>query len=256
VTDTPAFERLNLSRRGSTAVVALANGKVNALDREVLAELMTAVDFCERDPDIEALVMTGEGSVFSAGLDVSEVLAHDTSYASALLDDLCAVLVRIFRSPMPTVAAVNGPAIAGGCLLACAFDRRLVAEEARIGVTELKVGVSFPNVAVELLRHVAGARTEQLMLEARLLGAEEAQQVGLAHQVLPGSDLQAAAVSAAEQLASFDRSAYALAKESSRRFARSAMEDGAGRDLDGRVRDQWNAAPTRAGLERLVAPKG
>ena len=74
-----------------------------------------------------------------------------TTSSTALNDALVVVPL-----PKPTVVAINGAAIAGGCILAAAFDKRLIAEEARIGVTELKVGVSFPIVAIELLRHACG----------------------------------------------------------------------------------------------------
>jgi enoyl-CoA hydratase len=255
VTNTPTFDRLRIERRARTAVVTLANGKVNPLNRDLLGELMASVEFCERDPDVDALVVAGEGSVFSAGLDVTEVLANDSAYTAGLLDDLGAVLIRIFRCPLPTVVAVNGSAIAGGCLLACAFDARVLAHEARIGVTELKVGVAFPIVTVELLKHVCGSHAEQLMLNATLLGAEEALRTGLATQILPRSELDDAAMATAEHLGSLDARAYALAKESSRRSALAAMEDPAGRSLNGRVLDHWNHDQTRASLEQLLVPK-
>ncbi len=256
MTDVPAFERIKLTTEGSTAIVSLASDKVNALDPEVLGDLGQAVGFCEQDPGITALVLTGEGPVFSAGLNVSDVLAHEPPYAAALLDALHETLIRIFTCPKPTVAAINGPAIAGGCLLACAFDMRLIAEEARIGVTELKVGVSFPTVAVELLRHVAGHHAEQLIFDAGLLPAEEACRLGLAHRAVPLSELRASAVAAAEKLASFDATAYALAKGSTRRVVLDAIEDEGGQTLDRQVRVQWQAEPTRASLGQLLKPKG
>ena len=163
-----------MSREGRTAVLTLASDKVNSLDREVFDEISTFVRFCEEDPGVGALVLTGAGNVFSAGLNVSEILANEKSYTDALLDALSATFADLFRCPLPTVAAVNGAAIAGGCLLACACDKRLIADEARIGVTELKVGVAFPTVAVELLKHVAGPHAEQLILDAGLLDAEDA----------------------------------------------------------------------------------
>ena len=168
----PELRRIKLSRSGRIGVVRLASDKVNALDVETLTEITTAVDYYEGEPDVDALVMTGEGRLFSAGLNVTKVLANDLQYTEMLLDVLEEALVRIFTCPMPTVAAVNGPAIAGGCILACAFDKRLISEDARIGVTELRVGVSFPVVAVELLRHVCGSDTERLIFDAELLDAD------------------------------------------------------------------------------------
>ncbi len=167
MTNLPPLQRTKLSRNGRTAVVALATNKVNALDVEALREITTIIDLCEHDPEIDALVMTGEGSVFSAGLNVNEVLANDRDYTEELLAALEEALLRIFTCPIPTVVAINGSAIAGGCLLACAFDRRLIADQARIGVTELRVGVAFPVMAVELLRHVCGPPRREAHLRSR-----------------------------------------------------------------------------------------
>jgi len=253
VTDSPQFKRAEMSREGKVAVLALASDKVNALDREALGEIAAFTRFCEEDPGIDALVLTGEGSVFSAGLNVGEILANENSHTEALLDDQEAALLALFRCPLPTVAAINGPAIAGGCLLACACDRRLIAEDARIGVTELRVGVSFPVVAVDLLKHVSGRHAERLMFDAQLLDAGEACQYGLAHLRLPRSEVRAAAIAAAEQLASFDARAYALAKASSRRAVLSSSQEEGATMLDRAVGDHWQADSTRASLERLLS---
>jgi enoyl-CoA hydratase/carnithine racemase len=255
VTNLPPLQRTKLSRIKGTAVVALASNKVNALDVEAFREITMIVDHCENEPEIDALVMTGEGSVFSAGLDVNEVLANDPHYTEDLLGALEEALVCIFACPIPTVVAINGSAIAGGCLLACAFDKRLIADEARIGVTELRVGVSFPMVAVELLRHVCGSSAERLMFDAELLDADAACRYGLAHARLPRSELQAAAVAAAEQLASLDARAYALAKKSARRMMLSTLEEEGSKALDRQVLDHWQDEQTRASLERLLTPK-
>jgi enoyl-CoA hydratase len=256
VTDTPQFQRIKLSRSGTTAVLSLASDKVNALGREALREIAACVEYCEQESDIGALVVTGEGSVFSAGLNVSEVLGNDKGYTDLLLDDLNEALIRLFRCPKPTIAAINGAAIAGGCILAATCDKRLIAAEARIGVTELQVGVSFPVVAIELLKHTCGPHAEQLILDAALLDADEACRSGLAHQSVPRSELDAAAMAAAESLASLDAGAYALAKASIRRAALSAMEDEGSGLLDPQVRDHWKDDQTRANLERLLKPKG
>jgi len=256
VTDTPQFKRTKMSRVGRTAVLALASDKVNALDLEVLGEITTFIDVCEQDLGIGALVLTGEGSVFSAGLNVNELLANDQSHTEVVLDAFTSALLRVFNCPKPTVVAINGSAIAGGCLLACAFDTRLIAEEARIGVTELRVGVSFPIMTVELLRHVCGPRAEQLMLNAELLDANEACAYGVAHRRLPRADLQSAAISAAEQLMSLDARAYELAKAAARRAVLLNIEEHGRRSLDRQVRDHWRGDQTRDSLRRLLAPKG
>ena len=152
------------------------------------------------------------------------------------------------------MAAVNGAAIAGGCLLACACDKRLIAAEARIGVTELKVGVAFPVLAVELLKHVCGPRAEQLIFDAGLLDAEQACLYGLAHQHRP-HELRATAMAEAEQLASLDARAYALAKAAARRAALSPSRTSVAEPSTRRCVEHWQDDATRANLERLLGPK-
>jgi enoyl-CoA hydratase/carnithine racemase len=241
---------------GGIAVLTLASDKVNALDVETLEEIAATVDRCEQDPEVRALVVTGEGPVFSAGLNVSEVLDNDKSRTGVLLDALNTALVRLFRFGKPSVAAINGPAIAGGCILACACDKRVMAEGARIGATELRVGVALPVFAVELLRHACGERAEQLLFDAALLDADEACRRALVHEVVPAADLQAAAIALAGQLAELDAGAYALAKATTRRVALSVIDDDEFRRLDRDVLEHWQDDTTRASLERLRKPRG
>ena len=187
MTATGQFTKIAVSGKDGIAVLTLASDKVNALDVDTLGEISAFVDKCEQDPAVRALVVTGQGAIFSAGLNVGEVLDNDPARTGVLLEALSSALVRLFRFPKPTVAAINGPAIAGGCILASACDKRLIVEGARIGATELKVGVSFPVVAVELLRHACGAGAEQIMLDAVLYDAAEACRTGLVHRIVPAA---------------------------------------------------------------------
>jgi enoyl-CoA hydratase/carnithine racemase len=255
VTQPLQFVKSVLSRQGRIAVLALASDKVNALDRQVLDEITAFIDLCEQDPDIGALVVTGQGKFFSAGLNVNEILANEADYGGVILNALGQALVRLLRCPLPTVAAVNGAAIAGGCLLACACDRRLIGAEARMGVTELKVGVAFPVLTVELLKYVCGSHAEQVMFDAGLFDAEQACRYGLAHEQRPEAELVNAAVAAAEQLASLDARAYALAKATARRALLASANDESGRALDRQVLEHWKDDVTRANLQRLLGPK-
>ena len=256
MTATPQFTRIDVATTDGVAVLTLASDKVNALDVDTLEEIAAFVDQCHQDPAVRALVVTGQGSIFSAGLNVGEVLDNDIARTGVLLEALGRALVGLFRFPKPTVAAVNGPAIAGGCILACACDKRLIAEGARIGATELKVGVSFPVVAVELLRHACGAGAEQVMLDAALHDADGACRTGLAHRVVPAAELQGEAVALAGRLADLDPPAYALAKAASRRVALSVIDDPASRELDRQVLEHWQHEGTRDNLEQLRKPRG
>src|SRR5207248_2211327 len=123
-----------------------------------------SLEFCDRltacfeeirQSSARAAVLIGEERIFSAGVDLLRVLDGGRPYLRNFLPALSAALAAVFSHPKPVVAAINGHAIAGGCILACACDRRLMVRDAgRIGVPELLVGVAFPAVAMEIMRCV------------------------------------------------------------------------------------------------------
>ena len=235
------YQRLDLGRNGSILWIELATNKVNAIDLELCREIEAVLDQSARDPGVSALVLTGKGKVFSAGVAVDQVLAKDKEHSDLLLRSLGSALVKLFSFPKPTVAAINGPAVAGGCLLACACDQRLIAEGARIGVTELEVGVAFPTPAIELVMFVGGAHAERLVIGADLVSHEDAISLGLAHRAAPLDQLIPAAQATAERLASLDQRAYELAKLSLRRHVLRRIADEEGVAIDRQVEEQWRA---------------
>jgi len=246
------YRKITTSTAGGVAILTLANDKVNALDVEMVEEILSFVEQCEGDADVTALVMTGRGKVFSAGLNVRELLEREPGYSVTLLKVLSQTLEKLFGFAKPTVAAINGAAVAGGCLLACTCDTRIIAESARIGVTEVQVGVALPIVAVELMRHVCGPSAELLMLEAQLATADEACASGMAHRQVPLADLLSEAVAQAERLATGDARAYALAKEASRQSVLQAARSEEAQALNQVVWDQWQSEETRARLSKLL----
>jgi enoyl-CoA hydratase len=140
------------------AILTLAHGKANALDIEFCDAL--ARHFAElRKADVKAVVLTGQGKIFSAGVDLKRLSEGGADYVRQFLPALHGLYEAVFFHPKPVVAAVNGHAIAGGCVLACCADRRIMAREAgRIGVTEILVGVPFPALAFEIVRFAAPPR--------------------------------------------------------------------------------------------------
>ena len=134
------------------AVLTLAHGKANALDIEFCEAL--AARFTElRTSDAKAVVLTGQGKAFSAGVDLIKLSQGGADYIRQFLPSLHKLCETVFFHPKPVVAAINGHAIAGGCVLACCADRRIMARgQGRIGVTELLVGLPFPSMAFEVVR--------------------------------------------------------------------------------------------------------
>ena len=143
---------IELTHRGDVAVVKLVHGKANALDIE-LCEAIAAQFEALRQSPTRAVVLTGQGRMFSAGVDLLRLGEGGASYVRRFLPALHRLYDAVFFFDKPVVAAVNGHAIAGGCVLACCADRRIAARDAfRIGVTELLVGVPFPALAFEVMR--------------------------------------------------------------------------------------------------------
>jgi enoyl-CoA hydratase len=143
---------IELSRRGGIAVIRMNHGKANALDIELCDGLAAQFEAC-RGSDTHAVVLTGQGPMFSAGVDLLRLSDGGAPYVRSFLPALHRLYHTVFFFPKPVVAAVNGHAIAGGCVLqACADKRIAVSGAGRIGVTELLVGVPFPPLAFEIMR--------------------------------------------------------------------------------------------------------
>src|SRR5215468_11136285 len=128
------------SERDGILTLRLAHGKASALDVELLDALLRELEGAAED--VRALILTGTGSIFSAGVDLFRLVREGADYVRLFLPLLCRFLRTLFTFPRPVVAAANGHAIAGGCILVLAADVRLMAEGAgRVGVPELLVGV-------------------------------------------------------------------------------------------------------------------
>lgn len=183
--------------RGDIAVLRLAHGKVNALDVELLEAIIVAFG---EVTEASAVVLTGQGSSFCAGADLHRILRSDTAEIEAFLDVLSRALLTVFTHPRPVVAAVNGHAIAGGCVLAAAADLRLMSGGS-IGLTELKVGVAFPTAALEIVRHAIGVSAQALILAGRLVQPAEAVEVGFIDRVVAPDGLLDTALTEARALA-------------------------------------------------------
>jgi enoyl-CoA hydratase/carnithine racemase len=195
----------------------------NALSTTVMEALRTRLEEAGGEP----LLLTGAGDVFSAGLDLKEVAAiaglEDTRRLIGALERLVEAL---FLYPGPTVALVNGHAIAGGCVLALCCDRRVMSARAgaRMGLNEVALGLAFPPRTLAMIRaQLAAPKAERVMLGAELHDAGAAQALGLVDEV--ADDARAAAVARLEALARLPRDAYARAKAALRGTALALSRD-------------------------------
>ena len=225
-------------------VLTVSSGRVNALDVEVLQEFTGAVRELQNS-GAGALVVTGAGKVFSAGVDLDRVLQGGADYTDRLLQALSDAFDVLFSYPGPTVAAINGAAIAGGCVLACACDRRLITPDAKIGASEVRVGVPFPVAALEVMRYACGRHAEEVLLGGGVYRGDDAVSSGLAHRVV-ADDLREAALAEASDLGGIAAEAYAHTKSQLR--APTVARIRAGGEIDREVSRIWNADQTRQRL--------
>lgn len=214
---------LEAKERDGVVVLTMTHGKANALDIEFCDAIAARFEAMK---DARAVVLTGQGRIFSAGVDLVRLLAGGPDYIREFLPVLDRCFRAIFEYPKPIVAALNGHAVAGGCVLACAADRRIIAQDGgRVGVTELQVGVPFPALALEIMRFATAPHWfEDVILGASTHEPEAARERGLVHEIVPPQTVLDRAIAVANSLAAISPAAYALSKRQTRREAFAAAE--------------------------------
>jgi enoyl-CoA hydratase len=238
---------IEAEQHDDVVVLRLAHGRVNALDLDLCSAIRSALaDHAEAG----AVVLTGAGSCFSAGVDLKRLADGGPGYVEEFLPALSAAFLAVFDYPRPIVAAVNGHAIAGGCVIAAGCDHRLMSG-GRIGLTELAVGVPFPLVALEIMRYVAGPLTGELVLGGVLLDPAEAAAQGLVEAAGP-AELLDRAIGHAGELARVPAATYRLTKEQLHRPVQVAI-DAARAEDDRMVEEIWRSGDSLDGIRRYMA---
>lgn len=204
-------------RDGPVLTLTLHRPEVrNALDAPLVDALLAALEEAERDPGVRVVVLTGSGSAFSAGADLAALERLQAASAETNLADstrLAALFERVYRLSKPVIAKVNGHAIAGGCGLAAVCDWALVAEHARLGFTEVRIGFVPAIVGVFLVRKLGEAALRDLLLRGHTVSAAEAAALGLVSRAVPAEALDAEVDALARELATeTSASAVALTK--------------------------------------------
>jgi methylglutaconyl-CoA hydratase len=198
-----AYSTLKLQTSGDIATITLSRPeKRNAISTEMMNDLMGALGDIEAD-SARVAILTGEGKAFSSGMDLAALEALATHSPAENLEDarrFARLLRRIWSFPKPTIAAVNGAAIAGGCGLATLCDFTLASPEATFGYPEVRIGFLPANVAIFLMRQIAEKHARDLLLTGRIIDAAEAQRMGLVNQIVLGAELMAAAQTLAAAL--------------------------------------------------------
>lgn len=178
--------------------------KRNALNAELVSALRDALEAAAADDTVRVVVLTGAGTVFSAGADLAALERLQTATPEENLADsrhLAGLFRQLYLHPKPVIAKVNGHAIAGGCGLAAVCDVSVVADGAKLGFTEVRIGFVPAIVSVFVLRKLGEAAARDLLLRGHLVEAAEAVRVGLVTQVVPPEALDATVDALAREIA-------------------------------------------------------
>jgi enoyl-CoA hydratase len=246
-------DMIAVTQQGPVSVLTLAHGKANALDLEFCRALMGQFVKLQKSSTVQAVVITAEGPIFSAGVNLLRVQQGGPKYLRTFLPVFNKMYDTIFNFPKPLVAAVNGHAIAGGCVLACCADFRVMARgSGRIGVTELLVGLPFPALAFEVMRFVTGPRS---LAETIYTGAtytpEDAAERGLVHEAVDPAELTARAVAAAQMLAQIAPATFAQTKKQIRLPVTERMKRD-GKKIDAETTKMWCSPKATASIRAYV----
>jgi enoyl-CoA hydratase len=242
--------------RDHVTVVRLEHGKVNAFDVELMRGWIAELARLEQ-AETQAVVLTGTGAVFSAGVELRRLTEGGRDYVKAFLPLLGDAFFKTFTFSKPLIAAVNGHAIAGGCVLACACDYRVMAEgKGRMGTPELSVGVPFPSMAMEILRLVVPAhRLQSIIYRGLTCTPDDALANGFVDELAAPDALLDRAVEVAAHLGSLPPASFALTKRIIRQPSRDRVVRYM-RSVDEEVLEAWMSSrvqnAVRAYVERTL----
>jgi enoyl-CoA hydratase len=203
---------LNLTERDGVAVLTADRPPANAMDVELLDELVGAIEGLAAQPPA-ALVLAGRPGFFSAGLDLKAVPGYGPPEQRRLVDGINRMAIGVYALPCPVVCAITGHAIAGGFVLAVCGDHRVASTEGRYGLTEVKVGVPYPQGAIGVVRaELTAPAARLLVLGNRLVDAAECVRLGAFDEALPTDQVLDRSVEVARELAELPAEVYARTK--------------------------------------------
>ena len=208
------YENIIVSTNGNVGVITINRPKVlNALSSAVMDEMSKALDNFEADDEIGAIVITGNEKSFAAGADISQM--KDNTFAEAYLQNfITRNWERVTTCRKPTIAAVAGYALGGGCELAMMCDMIIAADNAQFGQPEINLGIIPGAGGTQRLTHAIGkSKSMDMCLTGRRMGAEEAERSGLASRVVPVDEMLDTAISIGQSIANQSRLAVAATKE-------------------------------------------
>ena len=221
-----AYETILVETRGKVGLITLNRPKaLNALNSQVLAELLAACQAFDANPRIGAIVLTGSEKAFAAGADIKEM--QSKSYVDMYLDDFFSGWEAFTRTRKPMIAAVAGYALGGGCELAMMCDFIIAADNANFGQPEITLGI-LPGMggSQRLTRLVGKAKAMDMCLTGRMMDAAEAERAGLVSRVVPLGDLMQEALVVAQKIAELSGPVAMMVKEAVNRAYETTLAEG------------------------------
>jgi enoyl-CoA hydratase len=221
------FEFIIVERQNAVGILRLNRPKLlNALSFGVFGEIAAAIDDLEDDDAIGCIVLTGSEKAFAAGADIKEM--QPKTFIDMFNSDFTAIGGdRVARCRKPTIAAVSGYALGGGCELAMMCDFIIAADTAKFGQPEITLG-TIPGIGgtQRLTRAIGKSKAMDLCLTGRMMDAAEAERAGLVSRVVPADKLMEEALAAAEKIASMSRPAAEMAKRAINRAFETTLAEG------------------------------
>jgi len=204
---------VSISERDGVTVVTADRPPVNAMNLEFLADLVAAVEQVAADPP-RAVVLAGREGCFSAGADLNAVPGYGPAEQRGMVEGINAMALSVYGLPCPVVTAITGHAIAGGFVLAVCADYRVASTEGRYGLTEIKVGVPYPQAAIGVVRAELSAQAARLLVFGnQLVDAAECLRLGAFDELAEPGRVVDRAVEVAAGLAELPGHVYARTKE-------------------------------------------
>lgn len=248
-------EMLELDISDGVANLSMTHGKVNAMNLEFVTCLNKQLGELADNEEVRQVVLGGNPKVFSAGVDLKRLVDESVSYLDQFLPELVQLFLTAFEFPKPLIVAITGHAVAGGCVLGCAADYRIIASRARIGVPELRVGVPFPSAGMEIMRWAANPSAFRKMIgTGATFTGPEAVAVGLADDSVDSEHIHKAARDAIEPFSVVPPDVFRLTKRQMRqpivdRIRRSEQLFGE------EINRLWRADATRQAVTEYVVQR-
>jgi enoyl-CoA hydratase len=220
------YETILVEQRGRVGLITLNRPKaLNALNAQLMMELITAAEAFDRSPETGCILITGSEKAFAAGADIKEM--QSKTYMEAYLNDWFSAWDRLTAIRTPIVAAVAGFALGGGCELAMMCDFILAADTAKFGQPEIKLGI-MPGMggSQRLTRAIGKAKAAEMCLTGRMMDATEAERSGLVARVIPAAELLDDALKTAATIAGMSKPIAMMTKETLARAFESSLREG------------------------------